>query len=287
MSYQVLEQDTSWEEQHDRLLINLAVVGTTFIKTYYDGAMGHNVSELVLARDLVANYWSKSIEKSDRKTQLMFFTRNDIHERVMMGSFRDVLDEAWYSEHGQAPERKMAAVDNHHGMSQPQSDDTTPLLCLEQHCSLDLDGDGYAEPYIITVDKDSGQVLRIVTRFDREEDVIRVQEGKRKGQIIRINAMEYFTKYGFIPAPDGGLYDIGLGTLAGPLNATVNALVNQLLDAGTMANSGGGFLGRGTKIRGGAYTFAPQEWKRVDSTGDPPATSLSPHRLHKPYHRVK
>jgi hypothetical protein len=35
-----------------------------------------------------------------------------------------------------------------------------------------------------------------------------------------------------------------------------------------MQNSMGGFLGRGTKIRGGVYTMAPWEWKRVDSTGD-------------------
>jgi len=35
-----------------------------------------------------------------------------------------------------------------------------------------------------------------------------------------------------------------------------------------MQNSGGGFLGRGVKIRGGNYSFSPLEWKRVDSSGD-------------------
>src|SRR5580658_10882967 len=56
MSYQVLEEDTAWEEQHDRLLINLAIVGCNFIKTYFSPSMGHNVSELVMARDLVLDY---------------------------------------------------------------------------------------------------------------------------------------------------------------------------------------------------------------------------------------
>src|SRR5262249_12957825 len=41
-----------------------------------------------------------------------------------------------------------------------------------------------------------------------------------------------------------------------------------------LANSNGGFLGRGAKIRGGQYTFAPWEWKRVDSTGDDLRKSL-------------
>ncbi len=282
MSYQVLEEDVSWEEQHDKLLINLAVVGTAFMKTYFNTSRGHNTSELVLARDLVVNYWAKNIEECDRKTHMITMSRNEVYERVLRGSFRDILDEPWYAESGGSPLLGHVAFNNHQGLNTPQPDETTPLICLEQHCSLDLDGDGYAEPYIITIDSVSKQVLRIVTRFDREEDVHRVESGKRKGQIISINPMEYFTKYGFIPSPDGGIYDIGFGTLTGPLNESVNSLVNQLIDAGTMANGGGGFLGRGAKIRGGAYTFAPFEWKRVDSTGDDLHKSIVPLQVKEP-----
>jgi hypothetical protein len=49
-----------------------------------------------------------------------------------------------------------------------------------------------------------------------------------------------------------------------------------------MANGGGGFLGRGAKIRGGAYTFAPFEWKRVDSTGDDLHKSIVPLQVREP-----
>jgi chaperonin GroES len=282
MSYQVLEEDKEWEEQHDKLLLNLAVVGTTFVKTFYNANGSHNVSEMVLARDLVLNYWSKSVEETDRKTHVYNLSRNEIHERVLRGSFRDILDAPWYSSVAPNPTLYNANIDSNHGVSMPQTDHTTPLTCLEQHCSLDLDGDGYAEPYIITIDALSKNVLRIVTRFDREEDVQRVESGSRKGQIISISPMEYFTKYGFIPSPDGSIYDIGFGTLTGPLNESVNSLVNQLLDAGTMANGGGGFLGRGAKIRGGAYTFAPFEWKRVDSTGDDLHKSIVPLQVREP-----
>jgi len=282
MSYQVLEEDTSWEEHHDRLLINLGVVGTAFIKTYHRPSQQKNVSELVLARDLVLNYWTKSMEECPRATHIIPLTRNEIYERVMRGSFRDILEEPWYKTSGGSAFVDFSSSDRFRGIDQPPPEDNTPLICLEQHCSLDLDGDGYAEPYIITIDSVSKQVLRIVTRFDREEDVIRVEAGKRKGQIISIASMEYFTKYGFIPSPDGGIYDIGFGTLMGPLNESVNSLVNQLVDAGTMSNGGGGFLGRGAKIRGGAYTFAPFEWKRVDSTGDDLRKSIVPMDVKEP-----
>ncbi|MGH7747894.1 MAG: hypothetical protein ACREQ5_24505, partial [Candidatus Dormibacteria bacterium] len=35
MSYQVLEEDEAWEEQQDRLLINLPIIGSAFKKSYY------------------------------------------------------------------------------------------------------------------------------------------------------------------------------------------------------------------------------------------------------------
>jgi hypothetical protein len=92
---------------------------------------------------------------------------------------------------------------------------------------------------------------------------------KRRGEdIYKITPLKVFTKYGFIPSPDGGFYDIGLGSLLGPLNETVNTTINQMLDAGTMATLGGGFLGRGFKGRGGAITFQPNQWYPVDAPGD-------------------
>lgn len=283
MSYQVTEVDQPWEEQHDRLLLNISIVGCAFIKTRYSDKTLSNVSELVLARDLVVNYYAKSIEEANRKTHVIPLTRNEVHERVLRGTFRDVLDDDWYTG-GSAivPDQSSTGTDRRSGLTPPMQDDTTPLMALEQHCSIDLDGDGYAEPYIITIDAGSKEVLRIVTRFDREEDIERVQSGKRAGQIISVRSMEYFTKFGFIPSPDGSIYDIGFGVLTGPLNESVNSLVNQLIDAGTMANGGGGFLGRGAKIRGGDYTFAPFEWKRVDSTGDDLSKSIVPLQVRDP-----
>jgi chaperonin GroES len=94
--------------------------------------------------------------------------------------------------------------------------------------------------------------------------------------------MQYFTKYSFIPSPDGGIYDMGFGVLLGPLNESTDSIVNQLIDAGTMQNTKGGFLGRGAKIRGGVYTFAPLEWKRVDSSGDDLRKNIVPLEVGEP-----
>jgi len=277
MSYQLLYEDKPWEEQTDKGLLNLSIVGTNFKKSYNDAGKRQNVSDLVLAKDLILNYWSKSVESSPRKTHRIPLFRNEVRERVLRGTFRDILEEAWYKA---APAAKQPTTtintDRRQGVTPPQPDDATALIFLEQHVDLDLDDDGYNEPYIITFEETSGCVVRIVTRFDSSDDIERVPGGKNAGKIIRIHSREYFTKYSFIPSPDGGIYDIGFGVFLGPLNESVNSLVNMLLDAGTMQTTAGGFLGRGAKIRGGVYTVAPFEWKRVDSTGDDLRKSIFP-----------
>ncbi len=279
MSWQLLEQDEDWEEQQDRALINVPVVGLAFKKTYYGAACRHNESDLVLAKDLVLDYWAKSVETCPRKTHLIPLFRNDIYERVKRGTFRDVLEEEWYKSEA-APTRTQQQIeqDNRAGLTVPEADSTTPFGGLEQHCSLDLDQDGYAEPYIITIEEKSRKVLRIVTRFDREADI----ERNSKNEIIQVSAVEYFTKIPFIPNPDGSLMDIGFGVLLGPLNEATNSIVNQLIDAGTMATTAGGFLGRGAKIRGGVYTFSPFGWNRVDATGDDLHKSIFPLPVREP-----
>lgn len=280
MSWQVLEQDQSWEEQKDRLLFNLPIVGSVFTKSYYCAKKGYKVDETVLAQDFVIDYWAKSVEDCPRKTHLIPFFRNDIYAAVKRGVFRDVLREAWYAQPPSNQARGMAEAkkDNRLGMTPPEGDMTTPFICLEQHVDLDLDQDGYAEPYIITVEETSQTVLRIVTGFDREEDV----ERNAKGEVVSISRMEYFTGYAFIPSPDGGIYGVGFGTLLGPLNESVNSIINQLIDNGTMQVTGGGFLGKGAKIRGGTYTFGPFQWNRVDSTGDDLRKNIVPLQVGEP-----
>lgn len=279
MSWQCLEEDQAWEESQDRALIVLPIVGTIFKKSYFAGEKSYVTGELVLAQDLVLDYWAKSVADCPRKTHLIPMFRNELHTRIKKGTFRDVSEEAWYSQ-PPAPQTDVdvTKANNRKGLTIPQTDMTTPYTMLEQHVDMDLDGDGYAEPYIITIEETSHCVLRIVTGFDQEADI----EKTSKGEVIAIQRLEYFTKYEFIPSPDGGIMGIGFGVLLGPLNESVNSIINQLVDAGTMSVTAGGFLGRGAKMRGGVYTFAPLEWKRVDSSGDDLRKNIFPLPVREP-----
>ncbi len=260
MSYQVLEQDEAWEDQMDKVLITQPIIGCAFKKTYYDPHHKHNISENILAKDLVVDYWTKSLDTASRISHVLYLTNNDVYERKTRGLFRDVD----LNEPGVTQQTGLQQAQNkEQGLNPPQNDDSKPMEFIEQHCSLDLDGDGYEEPYIAVVHKESKTLVRLVARFFPSN----IEWGKDK-EVVTIKAENYFTKYPFIPSPDGGFYDLGFGALLGPLNESINTLINQLVDAGTMSNTAGGFLSRGIKMRGGALSFAPNEWKPVDSTGD-------------------
>jgi chaperonin GroES len=264
MSYQLLEEDEDWEAEMDKVLITQPIIGCAFKKSYYDPMKKHNISENVLAKDLVVNYWTKSLETAPRITHVIQMSRNEIYERVANGLWRDVSEGRRQDSAIAMGKPLQLAQDKAQGISPPEpNDSSTPIEILEQHCYIDFDDDGYAEPYIVFVRRDSKEVARIVARFDLS--CVKLDDKKR---VMKIEPEQYFTKYPFIPSPDGGFYDLGFGILLGPLNESINTLINQLVDSGTLANTAGGFFSRGIKIRGGSATFAPMEWKHVDSTGD-------------------
>jgi chaperonin GroES len=279
MSYQLLEEDEDWESEMDKVLITQPIIGCAFKKTYYDPVKKHNISENVLAKDLVVNYWTKSLENAHRVTHVLQMTTNEIYERVARGLWLDVSEGRRQQQASIAMGDSLQnAQDRAQGMSPPEpNDSSTPIEMLEQHCHIDFDDDGYAEPYIVYVRRDNKKVARIVARYT-QADV----ERNKDNVILSIKAEQYFTKYPFVPSPDGGFYDLGFGVLLGPLNESINTIINQLVDAGTMANTAGGFLSRGIKLRGGNYSFNPMEWKHVDTTGDDLRKGIVPLPVREP-----
>jgi chaperonin GroES len=275
MSFQLLEEDEAWEEHMDRALIHQAIVGCAFKKSYFDPSLSHNVSEHVLAKDLYIPYFAPSIEKAPRITQIVYMSQNDLYERYNRGVFLDWNKDANPSDSTDnvLDSARMEAQ----GVREPAWDPSQPYEILEQHRWLDLDCDGYQEPYVVYVRRDTQKVLRIVARFQSRN----VQKNTA-GNIISIKADNYFTKFPFIPSPDGGIYDLGFGVLLGPLNESINTSINQLIDAGTLSNTAGGFLGRGVKLKSGDNSFRPFEWKRVESTGDDLKKGIFPLPVREP-----
>lgn len=240
MSYQLLNQMEEWDEETDKLLLQMAIVGCAFRKSYFDKGLGRNCSEFIAAKHVIYDH-AVPFRKLRRITHELSLYKNDVVERVRAGLFEDI----------------------ELGLPKGATEDEDGSYdFLEQHCWYDLDDDGYKEPYIVTVKKDTKEVARIVTRFDAEGIYLNPQ-----GEISKIDPVGYFTKYAFMPNPDGGSYDIGLGILLNPINESVNTVLNQMFDATTLQIAGGGFIGSGLKMKSGSVRFTMGEFKPVDNKG--------------------
>ncbi len=241
MSYQLLDEMVDWEEDQDKLVHILPVIGLCWKKTYWDPTEKTNRSDLCLPDDIIIHYLAKSVERARRITHEYPVYQNEIFSNIRSGN--------WLN----------ANIPLANDVDNPEELDPAQKF-LEQHRYLDLDGDGYEEPYIVTVHKETGKVVRIVARFDF--DGVELNDERK---LIRIKPIQYFTKYGFIPSPDGSLYDLGFGALLYPINESVNTTLNQLLDSGHLANLQGGWMDKSIREKGGDIGFKPGEWRKTET----------------------
>lgn len=244
MSNQLLEEMPGWVDGLDMTLAQLPNVGSVFKKTYFSTVKRINISEYLTAKEVVIKYDAKSMEEAPRITHPQCFTRNEIMSFIRSGMWREDAELIFAGDEKEIKDE---------------------YEYLEQHCWYDFDDDGYKEPYIVTTEKENGKVVRIVARYD-----IGGIELNKKDEVIRIKAVEYFTRYIFLQAPDGGIYGMGFGTLLGPINDAVDTILNQLIDAGTLHNTGGGFISSRIKLgkkRQPTIPFKPNEFKSIETTG--------------------
>lgn len=258
MSYQIMDEMEDWEDDMDRLLVILPILGIAFKKTYFCPVKGRNVSKLILPEDFVMNYWAKDPDEAERVTEVLYKTKREVKELQLNGVY---LEDVELGDPQPELLNKKDRSDSSGTIMPSQVDETSPYEILEQHGFWDLDDDGYAEPYIFTVEANSRKVLRIAARF--------VPEGIKqdeKGKILKIEPIKYYTKYGCIPNPDGSGYDIGFGRLLGSINESVDTLINQLIDSGSLNNLQSGFVGKGLRLNMRDQRFTPGEWKAVNSS---------------------
>lgn len=239
LNYQLLEEMPEWEDNTDSMLAALPVVGCMFRKVWRDPILGRNTSELCWPQNVIVNYHATNIETVPRIGHRIYVYPYQIEERMRSGLWSDV------------------------DLNLGENSDSEEQECfIEQHRRWDLDGDGYAEPWIVTIHEESGEVVRMKANFE-EQDIARGSDG----EIVAIKPQQYFIRYNLVPAFDGGFYGIGFGHLLENHSHAISSILNQMIDAGTLANLPSGFLGGGLRMRSGETRFRPGEFKRVTVLG--------------------
>jgi chaperonin GroES len=233
----------NWAEDEDKLLFALAIIGDMFKKTYYDPYKKRIVSDVIYPLDVVVNLHAQNMEDYpvSYKTPM---SQNSVRQRILS---KEYLEYEMSVLLGKTEDEQKEEYDQ-------------DVNVIEQHRLLDLDDDGYKEPYEITVVND--KVLSIKRRFEKDD----IKKTK-KGEVLEITANSFFTHRIFVPNPKGTFYSLGFGHILRRLNKTVNSVVNQLLESGINANMTRGLMSSSLKLKGGEKALKNQEWWIVSDSG--------------------
>jgi hypothetical protein len=266
MNYQLTEVMTEYRPEHEKMLWNLPISGSAFKKVYFDPNRGRQVAMFIPAEDIVVPYGASSLETAERVTHVMRKTKNEIVKLQDAGFYSDVdLGEPKFElddiEKQKAEEMGLTASE----------DDRYRIL--EMHIDLDLvgyehedkDGEptGIALPYVVTIDKNTAQILAIRRNWYEGDEL----HTKR----------QHFVHYQYIPG--FGFYGYGLIHLIGGYAKSATMLIRQLVDAGTLSNLPGGLKSRGLRIKGDDTPIQPGEFRDVDV----PSGSIRDNILPLPY----
>lgn len=290
MNWQINVKMTEWRSQQKRLFYSLPNVGTLFKKTYFDATLGRCVSKVIQFPDFIVNQHTECMKTCRSFTHVMAFTKSEHDIRVQQGLWVDceLFKEAQTNEAGS----------NENSESEYTEDN--PDKFYEQYCWIDLDEDGIEEPYIVTVHVMSGKVVRIVARYDEDCLIVKSEnytpmsliDAQRKAaaridalnseygtneeykapddlegyDLVRVEPIGIITKYGMIPSFDGTYLDVGFYHLIGATAMGVNKTTNDLLNAGTLANSQTGIVAKNFRKRPGNFSVKMGEFTQTELT---------------------
>jgi hypothetical protein len=253
MNYQLTEVMVEYRPEHEKMLWNLPIAGSAFKKVYFDPALDRQVSMFIPAEDVILPYGTSELSLAPRVTHRMRKSKNEIMRLINAGFYRDIE----LGEPSKQIDEIQKAKDKETGFSATNDD---RFLLLEIQTELDLEGfehededgekTGIALPYIVTVLKDTQEILSIRRNWKKDDET----HQKR----------QHMVHYQYIPG--FGAYGFGLVHLIGGATKSATSITRQLVDAGTLSNLPGGMKTRGLRIKGDDTPIAPGEFRDVDIT---------------------
>lgn len=243
----------------EMMIFQRAFGGMGFKKLYHCPLRRAPVSDSVGAPDLVTDPQAKSIDSATRVTHRIKMSPATVKRMQYVGAWRDV-DLQTPPENLNIAERKTASMMGINPSTHRQEDvDFTIYECC---VLMDMPGDehkdergrvtGLPRPYIVTVEKDTRQVLEIRRNWVEDDEIFTARR--------RFVAFPYLPTFSF--------YAQGLLHILGNTNNALTAAWRMLLDAGMFANFPGGlYLKTGDRQQDNNFRAGPGQFAPVDGNG--------------------
>jgi hypothetical protein len=253
MNYELTEVMVEYRPEHERMLYSLGLAGSAFKKVYFDPNIGRQIALYIPAEDVIVPYGASNIESAERVTHVMRKTKNEIIKLQAAGFYKEVELGDPVSFFSDIEEAKAEQS----GISLTSDDRYT---ILEVHADLIIDGiDGadeegdsddlqIAKPYVVTLEKGTGEVLAIRRNWNPDDSLTLKRQ--------------HFVHYVYVPG--FGFYGLGLIHIIGGYAKAGTSLIRQLVDAGSLSNLPGGLKSRGLRVKGDDTPIGPGEFRDVD-----------------------
>lgn len=254
MNYQLTEEMTEYFPDLDQMLFHLPLVGQTYKKSWFDINLRRITSRFVQAEDFVIDAGATDLESASRYTHVLRIPKHEYDQYVNNGFYEDIP-----VSDGNKEETTVQDID---GIDALYGDTYAPVELLEVHTFSDIlnnDEDEPDKPVVITIHRESEQVVAIRRNWDEEDTSFRKNV--------------WFVSYKFLPGL--GPYGYGLYHVIGGLGKAATGALRSLLDAAAFSNMQGGFKLRG-RVKGGDMEIAPGEFSDIDAAVDDVKKAIMP-----------
>lgn len=245
---------TEFYPDTDRMFWYLGYGGTTFKKVYRCPLRKRPVSEAVYLPDLIVSNDATDLDNAARVTHQISMSKSTVKRLKLAGFYRDVdlVTPTGAIDPIKMKERELQGQSTQ--VARPEEAHRTIYETIVEIDPTDLGlkekgaPDGLPLPYLVSIDKDSRECLRLARHWKPDDEDYR----KRR----------MFVKYGLIPG--FGFLDYGFLHLLGNQTRALTAIWRILCDSGMFSNFPGGVKLKGTRATPSNINPGPGEFVDVD-----------------------
>lgn len=254
MNYQLTEEMTEYFPDLDQMLFHLPLVGQTYKKCWFDVNLRRICSRFVQAEDFVTDAGATDLESACRYTHVLRVPRHEYDQYV--------ANDYYLPAPAGSDSLQETTIQDIDGIEAVYGSYDAPIELLEIHTYSDIlnkDEDEPDKPIVVTIHRDSEQIVAVRRNWDEED------EKERKNV--------WFVSYKFLPGL--GPYGYGLYHVIGGLGKAATGALRSLLDAAAFSNMQGGFKLRG-RVKGGDMEIGPGEFTDIDAAVDDVKKAIMP-----------
>ena len=215
MNWQTTEQMTEFRGELEQLSTQLPLGGGQYLKLMWSPQWKRPASEFIAIDDIYLPFAATNFYSAERKTHVQYVTKAEFNRRVKAGMYIDIS----LGSPGDVDFSDATKANNKiEGREESSYNEDGLRTIFEVYTHLDF-GDGM-EPYIISIDKPTGDAIGLYRNWDADDE--------------RRKELDWIVEFPFVPWR--GAYPIGLTHMIGGLSGAATGALRALLDSAHIQN---------------------------------------------------